>query len=741
MKARKILSAIMAIAMIAAFAVSASAAEEQAESAVFVAKIGEVEYESLQAAISKAIDGDTIYLIGTINEESVKLPAVIKNLTIDGQDTAIVKDTIINAADGNSVNYQGLTIKNTTFDNSRFVLGGVRNGDVIYKDIVFDNNRFINIVNTASMAAIHMNLASDDNEYIENFTFTNNVIDGVTGSNNSGVLLKSITGDVVFEGNEISNVAWNAVQVATAKADAKLVVKNNSFTSSGSSVLNIAAAPSATLENNIVVNDSNGVGIWYPAEARIGNTEYTDLQTAINDAANGAEIDIITNIELTAQNANSALKPVYNRESYAGLIIPDDKAITIDLNGNTISYVDEYADCDNLMVINLGNLTINDSVGGGKITYKPVAGTTQYSYFYSTIFNCGTLTVNGGTIENTAEAETDAFDNHSRLSHEYGNDCILTVNGGHLTGAYYYAIRQYTHYFEGVQNRVTINDGTIEGGIYMQHGDSWYYADASANRLNVDAYLTINGGNFIATSTDNFNTIKSRLANPDNNSWGLEINGGTFNDAVVQLLVQRGYHYGDDGKLVSGEAAGTRTSEWLEENGGFISGGTFKNIGSADNVTTNLTSFLAEGYELVANENGVHSVIEKKEAVIDPAFGTNNGVIKLDATETDHEVVVLATIDSLNYQNVGLEVTFGTQTITEVLDTVYEAVKAKREENGEADDISPSDFGGNGKFIFLSKVTFGITHDAAEEFSFRPFATKLDGTVIYGKTTTDTIGK
>ena len=85
------------------------------------------------------------------------------------------------------------------------------------------------------------------------------------------------------------------------------------------------------------------------------------------------------------------------------------------------------------------------------------------------------LTVNGGTIENTCETATDvtnAVDNHSSLSHEYGNNCILTVNGGTLTGAYYYAIRQYTHYLEGVQNRVVINDGDINGGVYMQHGDS-----------------------------------------------------------------------------------------------------------------------------------------------------------------------------------------------------------------------------------------------------------------------------
>lgn len=260
---------------------------------VAVAQIGDIYYSSLKEAIYAAAEGDTIYLLGEISEGTIKLPNTITDLTIDGQGTAVVKDTVITAADGNSVNYQGLAIKNTTFDNSRFVLGGVRNGDVIYKDIVFDNNKFMNIVNTESMAAVHMNLDSEDNEYIENFTFTNNVIDGVTGSNNSGVLLKSIKGDVIFEGNTVSNVAWNALQIATAKADANLVIKNNSFASNGSSVLNIAAAPSAILENNAVVNDSGRIGLWYPAEAKIGDVLYIDIQTAINNAEAGDTITIL----------------------------------------------------------------------------------------------------------------------------------------------------------------------------------------------------------------------------------------------------------------------------------------------------------------------------------------------------------------------------------------------------------------------------------------------------------------
>ena len=357
--------------------------------------------------------------------------------------------------------------------------------------------------------------------------------------------------------------------------------------------------------------------------AKIGDVGYATLQEAINAVQEGETITLVNSFELTAQDAQDLFKLAYNRESYCGIYVPDDKPVTIDLNGCTVSYIDAYGDVDNVMVLNLGNLTINDSKTGGKLTYKAVASSSQYSKFYSTIFNCGTLTVNAGIIENTCETATDvtnAIDNHSRLSHEYDNDCILTVNGGTLTGAAYYSIRQYTHYLEGVQNRVIINGGILNNGIYMQHGESWYYADPDKKRLNVDCGLTINGGTFY-TNYEGASCVVSRLVNPDNNAWSIAINDGIFY-APIKLRVQRGVYYenGVSGTTVPTEATGTRNAEWLAKNGGFIKGGTFADAGSTDDVTSNLASFLVAGYQLKETENNTFKVVESPKGTVTPAY-------------------------------------------------------------------------------------------------------------------------
>ncbi|MBQ4282478.1 MAG: hypothetical protein IJB96_00945 [Lachnospira sp.] len=520
---------------------------------VCVAKIGDVYYTTLKEAIYNAVDGDTIYLIGTINEGSIKLPATIRNLTIDGQNTAVVKDTVITAADGNHVDVQGFTVKNTTFDNSRFVLGGQRAGDVIYKDLVFEGNTFTNIVNTSSMAAVHMNIASEDNEYVENFKFIGNTIDGVTGSSNSGVLMKNAKGDVIFEGNTISNVVNNAIQCINAKADINLVIKNNNLSADLGSVLNLYNVPAVTLENNTFnLNEGQKDLGNFSAVATIGNTYYANLQAAVDAAEEGDTIVLANDIEYEVNPTADST----NTDSNCLIHTDKDDVITLDLNGKTISVKgSDEAKYDTLAIRNNGNLTIVDngiarSAGTITLAYD---GTQEVgsSQIHSTILNFGTLTVDGGNIKNTA---TSGKARYAIYNYSWGGNANVTINGGSIDSDSTLAL--YTSAYDDFSKNtcnVTINGGEIDGVWYSNTG-----ATAGAS-------LTITGGDF----GGDYNGAAVTIKEPAAGNTTLAVTGGNFvkseNDSII--------YSSTDASVAA-----------------FISGGTF---------SSNVSAYAAEGYDVV----------------------------------------------------------------------------------------------------------------------------------------------
>lgn len=620
-----------------------------------VAKIGHNYYDDLSSALNAITSGCTLDILTDITIASdwdcrntgAKIGVPV---TINGNGKTIKFTGKIYDANWNTLfRFEDVaTVKNLTLDASAAT--DIQRGITFKTSVTVDNCTLIGNGGSARYAVIVGEGAGAENignvtANITNSTFKNwknGVTDNMNGQdmkefaitgctfNNADVVI-SAKEKVTFTGNDMSSDSYVNITSNTVPNNVQVVANNNTNLAANTETeCNQIAAPLA----NINAQD----GFLTPV-AEAGGKYYVTLQGAVNGVADSGTITLLSDIELAAQDAQELFKPAYNRESYCGVYIPDDKTVVLELNGKTVSYLDTKDDVDNVMVMNLGNLTINDNSAEktGKITYKPVAGSSRYAKFYSTIFNCGTLTVNAGTIENTAEAETDvtnAVDNHSRLSHEYGNNSILIVNGGTLSGAYYYAIRQYTHYFEGVQNRVVINDGNINGGIYMQHGDNWYYANAESNRLNVDCYLEIKGGNInVNTTSDAFGKIKSRLNNPDNNAFGLNISGGIIN-VPVELLVQRGVYYanGVSGTTVSAETPGTRNAEWLAKNDGFVQGGTFSQIGGEEEHTTNLELFLKKGYKLEQNENGTYGV------VVDPEYGKQAKIVK-DGTTTYYTTI------------------------------------------------------------------------------------------------------
>ncbi len=398
-----------------------------------VAKIGTEEFTSLASAIAAASEGDTIVLTGNVKEGSIKMPAVIKNLTIDGNGFTVF-DTVIQAADGNSVNYQGLTIKNTIFDNSRFVLGGNRNGDVIYKDLTFEGNTFKNIVATGNMAAVHMTLAAnEDNEYIENFKFVGNTIDGVSGSSNSAVLMWSAKGDTLFEGNVVKNVAWNGIQFVNAKADCHLILKDNEFQTNGSSVLNIASAPKVTMENNVVTPKDGALGVYHPSEAAIGNVRYKKFAAAVAAAKDGDTLVVSSGTyELPSLYKELTIKEAEGAEVIFTVNKPRVEAATV-FEGVTFKYA-ENSTYNGLQ--HSTDLTYNNCAFEGQVflyadkeTFNGCTFTTTDANNYNVwTYDGDVVTFNDCTFNSAGKSVLVYHEGVSKVGNVIFNDCELNAS-------------------------------------------------------------------------------------------------------------------------------------------------------------------------------------------------------------------------------------------------------------------------------------------------------------------------
>ena len=185
--------------------------------------------------LTDAIASNKAVTIGAnIENATIKLPAELSNFTLRAAKGVSLKNTTISAADGNAYHYENLTFDGITFDNSRILLTGWRDGEEVIKNLTVTNCVFKNIDDTTNTAAVHIN--KDAAEAVENFTFTNNVINGATGGSKSGVYAQ-LTGKVVFENNVINNVSFRPyiIQITTDDAIADtFTVRGNTFSGSAS---------------------------------------------------------------------------------------------------------------------------------------------------------------------------------------------------------------------------------------------------------------------------------------------------------------------------------------------------------------------------------------------------------------------------------------------------------------------------------------------------------------------------
>ena len=169
-------------------------------------------------------------------------------------------------------------------------------------------------------------------------------------------------------------------------------------------------------------------GMWevLPPVAQIGNTKYTSIQDAINDAAPGAEIKVIDDHNIAWKNFTSLSGITGKPSDTENALIYVNKKITLDLNGKTVTTAPAETDINKVVVIFVddeGDLTLTDSSSGktGKISAE---NGRKHIFALLMADGASALKVNGGNYY---------LDDCSGESMIYAtNNETVTVTGGNF---------------------------------------------------------------------------------------------------------------------------------------------------------------------------------------------------------------------------------------------------------------------------------------------------------------------
>lgn len=177
-------------------------------------------YETLQAAIDAATEGDTISISANVGayDEAVTLT---KAVTLEGP------------GDGSTVLTGGITLAGPFGDNTKTAIRGLKfeksgiyaiawGNEPNLNNLTIENNIFENISEWS--AAINFNL--DNKSAPKNLTIAGNTISNVTAANGSGIWVSATAGTTRITGNRVSNTTLNSIQI-TGMAGGDVTISGN----------------------------------------------------------------------------------------------------------------------------------------------------------------------------------------------------------------------------------------------------------------------------------------------------------------------------------------------------------------------------------------------------------------------------------------------------------------------------------------------------------------------------------
>lgn len=646
---RKFLSVVLCVCMMLTMAPFAFAAEGHPSSSggsasgsgsvTPVAQVGDTTYGTLRAAVAAVQDGGTVKLLrdaigagigtyriaGTDNQGNTKITS--KSFTID--------------FNGHTYSLNAPAVGSTGYETQGFHFEWSGSADSI-PNITLKNG-------TLDVASEHdSNMKLLIQNYC-NLTLDNMVVDGSNLENGWGTytyITSNCCGTTwikdtkIFGGDAQKNVAFDVdgCRSAYANTPVKITVEGNS-----------------EILGQIEVNDSDGKSA---NTLTVKGGSFTDVATAVKYAEDNATIKV-------AQDTTS------------DVVVPADKTITLDLNGNKLTNKTNHT------ILNNGTLTITGTGTVDNVTHQKAA-----------LYNKGTATLEGGTFDRTKENGKTKAQSGNNSWYTIKNVGTMTVKDGVTvqTAGNNNSLGKFSSlvsngYFnnsdfinnQGIDNpKLTIEGGNFLGGLNtiknddratltIKNGTFSNYYQAVVQNHNV---AEIKGGTFTAASdaiSTTFGVDNCGCAE-DTDLGTLTISGGTFAGATYAVFDRS--TQSPNITISAGNFAATKASiaKSTTSNATIsVTGGHF----TSDPTTYLATGYVAgssdlTGYNYKVTQKTDTGAVEVKPAVAAPT-------VNADAIKTDDQTAVKNAAKSISVSTLGAAATDKAQNIDK--DTAEKAVE------------------------------------------------------------------
>ena len=561
------------------------------------------EYETLDAAITAAKDGDTITILKAAeNESGYKLNG---NLTYSG------KAITIKAADGTNVKFDmsaavalhgaKITFEGVTFDyktNGNYI--GIQHADtLVYNNCTINGQVFLYAAsetfngctfNQDSAGAYNVWTYAAKKVEFNHCAFNcvgRSVLvynEGAVSSTDLTVTDTEFKASAPVEGKAAIEIDTSRMdgqtKITVDQATARQTIGFGTGSNSESSLWNDKKQNTDSNKNTTVVVADTTV-FAPPAVAKIGDTEYPTLAAAVAAAKDDETVTLLKDTDI----------------SKTGLTIYARKSITLDLSGHSL----KAANTNDGNIKVYGTLTLTDSTdtakngtGRGKVyTETPYSSGSQDKVLIAAI-DGGTFIMESGLID--AASFTTNNTNQGQFAVSVQNehdDATVIINGGHIKAGWYaVAGNGQDVKFNG---DITVNGGILEStadyAIYHPHtgtttiNGGTVYGAAGGVSLN-RGKLVVNGGKITSKGTGTTGDWGDGTGNQEAaainvnaqyEATSVEIKGGTITAEQDAILLTNG----KDGTIA-------------------VSGGTFSSAVKPE--------YCAPGFVPKTNSDGTHGV-------------------------------------------------------------------------------------------------------------------------------------